>query len=246
MSTSHIPIGNQECQKVMAAPRQIEGNGKLCLVERKLLNPFARFSHLLLNVANQYLYQNVSLSFNVKVFHKLNFIIVIGIEQEGVSVVQQGKLMKTFFQWGKYFHISLDVTVEQVPQKIMNIFHFMTNDEDFKYPALWITPDQKFYFEYDVNNYYNYQQSFELYKSYKLAIRKFEEDGDYKLQIAVDGNLVYETTAVKEDEVTSVKYYLSQPWGEAFTKEYGKVENVMIISDEGCEYQDPKEGFKPF
>ena len=122
----------------------------------------------------------------------------------------------------------------------------MTNDEDFKYPALWITPDQNFYFEYDVNNYYNYQQSFELYKSYKLAIRKFAEDGDYKLQIAVNGNLVYETTAIKEDEVSSVKYYLSQPWGEAFTKGYGKVENVMIISDEGCEYQDPKEGFKPF
>ena len=105
-------------------------------------------------------------------------------------------------------------------------------------------PDQNFYFEYDVNNYYNYQHPFELYESYKLAIRKFEEMGDYKLQIAVNGNLVYETAAIKENEVTSVKYYLSQPWGDAFTEEYGKVENVVIISDEECEYQDPREGFK--
>ena len=228
----------------MAAPRRIEGNGKMCLVERKLLNHFARFFQLLLNVANQYLYQNVSFSPPLKFLHKLILITFSGIEQQGVLVVEQGKLVKTFFQWGKYFHISLDVAVEKVPQKMMNIFHFMTNDEDFKYPALWITPDQNFYFEYDVNNYYNYQHSFELYKSYKLAIRKFEEDGDYKLQIAVNGNLVYETTAIKEDEVTSVKYYLSQPWGEAFTEEYGKVENVMVISDEECEYQDSIEGFK--
>ena len=120
----------------------------------------------------------------------------------------------------------------------------MTDDEDLTYPALWITPDQNFYFEYHVNNYYNYQHYFELYKSYKLAIRKFEEMGDYKLQIAVNGNLVYETAVIQEDEVTSVKYYLSQPWGEAFTEEYGKVENVVIISDEECEYQDPNEGFR--
>ena len=126
----------------------------------------------------------------------------------------------------------------------MNIFHFLTNDENIKYPALGITPDQNFYFEYYVNNYNNYQHSFELYKSYKLAIWKFEEYGEYKLQIAVNGNLVYETTAIKEDEVSSVKYYLSQPWGEAFTEEYGKVENVMVISDEECEYQDSIEGFK--
>ena len=168
------------------------------------------------------------------------------MEQNGVLVVQKGNLAETFLQWGKYFHISLEVTVKQVPQQMMNIFHFMTDDENVKYPALWITPDQKFYFEYAVYDYpNNHQHSFELYKQYKLAIRKFEEDGIYKFQIAVNGDLVYESGAIEADEVTSVKYYLSQPWSDAFTKEYGTVENVMIISDEGCEYQDPKEGFKP-
>ena len=170
-----------------------------------------------------------------------------GMEHKGLLDVEKGKLMKSFFDWGKYFHIILDVKVKMEPTKKMNIFHFATNDDqDFKYPALWVTPDQKFLFEYDVNDYsYNYQYSFDLYKRYKLAIRKYEEHGEYKLQIAVNGDLVYDSGVIEADEVTSVKYYLSHPWGDAFTKEYGKVENVMIISDEGCEYQDPKEGFKP-
>ena len=170
-----------------------------------------------------------------------------GMEHTGLMSVQKGKLMKTFFDWGKYFHISMDVIVKVEPTKKMNIFHFVPDDhQDFYYPALWVTPDKKFLFEYDVYDVsYYHHHSFDLYQRYKLAIRKYEEYGEYKLQIAVNGDLVYESGVIKEDKVSSVKYYLSQSSSDAFTKEYGKVENVMVISDEGCEYQDPKEGFKP-
>ena len=164
-----------------------------------------------------------------------------GMEHTGPLDVQKGKLMKTFFNWGKYFHISLEVVVTIVPSKKMNIFHFVADDhQDFKYPALWVTPDKDFLFEYDVYDFsYNYHHSFDPYKRYKLEIWKFEEHGYHKLQILVDGDLVYESGVVGPDEVSSIKYYLSDPFADAFTTEYGKVENVMVISDEGCEYQDP-------
>ena len=170
----------------------------------------------------------------------------LGMEQVGHLDVQQGNLVKTFFQWGKYFHISLNVTVTEVPDQNMNIFRFMKNDQDFKYPALSITSNKKFLFEYNVSgNSYVHEHAFDLNQSYKLAVRKFSERGEeFKFQIAVNGNLVYESGVILADEVSSIKYYLSQPMGKAFTQDYGKVESVLVISDEACEFEDPNEDFK--
>ena len=168
------------------------------------------------------------------------------MEQNGVVDIQKGNLVKTFFDWGQYFHISLHVTITQTSNQKMNIFHFTTDDQSSKYPALWITHQNKFHFIYNVNgNSATFEYDFQLDQSYKLAIRKFAEDGVFKLQIAVDDNLVHETVDLPEDEVSSVKYYLSKPGSLAFTDEYGTVEDIMVISDESCEFEDASKGFVP-
>ena len=152
-----------------------------------------------------------------------------------VNVVK-GQIFATYPEWGHFYRVEFDITVNVIPENWLNVFHFTKSNNNIKHygdraPAFWIRKDGYFYVASavsgDKNHWFDFQ--FELGKKYHVLIRQFE-DHDEKViyEIEIDYEVKHSVPNDQAWDFRDVKLYVSDPWHQAFSSEYGILENLRI------------------
>merc|ERR1711993_183386 len=67
--------------------------------------------------------------------------------------------------------------------------------------------------------------NFDMYKKYHLKIEQFQKDGKIMYQVMINGKTEYSAENTDPKDFENVKVFASDPWHDAFTSEYGILEN---------------------
>ena len=78
------------------------------------------------------------------------------------------------------------------------------------------------------------RQCKERHKKYHLKIEQFQKDGKIMYQVMINGKTEYSAENTDPKDFENVKVFASDPWHDAFTSEYGILENFK--------YSRPVEG----
>ena len=159
----------------------------------------------------------------------------VAIEMGHVEIKKNQTLEKFsdyWLEWGLLFKVEADITVNSLASaQWLNVFHF-TIGGNFgdswngnRIPALFIDNIDKnlhlcftgqFNFNFDLGQKYHI-----LFQQYIFADKVIAE-------IKIDGNIINSTENNQAKIFPGVKLYIANPWYEAFTSNYGLLENFKI------------------
>ena len=161
-----------------------------------------------------------------------------------VMTVSKGKLLETLPKWGRLYTVEADITVNKLPSASAvwaNIFHFTINKNigtnGDRIPLVLVNKDKYFYISTDLNGKVDkgtFKFNFDMYKKYHLKIEQFQKDGKIMYQVMINGKTEYSAENTDPKDFENVKVFASDPWHDAFTSEYGILENFK--------YSRPVEG----
>ena len=153
-------------------------------------------------------------------------------------------MLETLPKWGRLYTVEADITVNKLPSASAvwaNIFHFTINKNigtnGDRIPLVLVNKDKYFYISTDLNGKVDkgtFKFNFDMYKKYHLKIEQFQKDGKIMYQVMINGKTEYSAENTDPKDFENVKVFASDPWHDAFTSEYGKLENFK--------YSRPVEG----
>ena len=165
----------------------------------------------------------------------LSYVITFSDTGDQVIVVK-GQILTNYSEWGHFYRVEFDITVNVIPENWLNVFHFTKSNNNIKdygdrAPAFWIRKDGYFYVASavsgDKNHWFDFQ--FELGKKYHVLIRQFE-DHDEKViyEIEIDNEVKHSVPNNQALDFTNVILYVSDPWHDPFSSDYGILENLNL------------------
>ena len=152
--------------------------------------------------------------------------------------VVKGQLLATYPEWGHFYRVEFDITVNAFPNKWFNVFHFTIQKNIGNYgdraPAFWISKDDNGgHFNVvsavsgDNGHAFNYQ--IELEKKYHFVIRQFEDHNEkVTYEIEIDNEVKHSVPNDQAWDFTNVILYVSDPWHDPFSSDYGILENLNL------------------
>ena len=150
-------------------------------------------------------------------------------------MIEKGKLLRTYENWGKYFSIQFDIVVNKLPKSTwMNVFHFTANGNmqqlGDRIPALWINKQGYFSFSTSLNNNKNYWKKiyFKLGQTYHVTIKQSKIRNTFLFEIIFDNESKHKAINLKPQSWSKVHLYTSNPWNDPFTSDFGKVCNLKV------------------
>ena len=154
----------------------------------------------------------------------------------GEVEIKKGQLLKEFEDWGPYFKVEADITVNKAtPAECCNVFHFTANDNNCcdhgdRIPFLFINEAGHFHVSSSVNGNGNYYQNYEyeLGKKYHMVIQQCFENGELVYKIMMDDEVFLSEVNSNPLTFELVKLYAGQPWKDHFDAEYGSLENLKV------------------
>ena len=152
--------------------------------------------------------------------------------------VVKGQILATYPEWGHFYRVEFDITVNAFPTKWFNVFHFTIKKNIGNYgdraPAFWISKDENgghfnVVSAVSGDNGHAFDFQIELEKKYHFVIRQFEDhDGKVTYEIEIDNEVKHSVPNDQAWDFTNVKLYVSDPWHQAFSSEHGILENLRI------------------
>lgn len=141
--------------------------------------------------------------------------------------------METLPIWGRFYTVEADITVTKIPDDSWtNVFHFTKGENLANYgdriPSVWINKGaEHFYIASAVSGNKDYKKTFDfdVGKKYHLKIQQIQSGNKIIYEVLVDGNTIHSGENTNPKDFENVKVYVSDPWHDAFTLEYGVLEN---------------------
>ena len=155
--------------------------------------------------------------------------------------VSKGNLLETLPKWGSIFTVEADITVTKLPSSNWaNIFHFTINknigNNGDRIPVVLANKDKYFYISTDLNGKVDkgtLKFNYDIGKKYHLKIEQFQKDDKVMYQVMINGKTEYSAENTDPKDFENVKVFASDPWHDAFTSEYGILENFKYSWPEG-------------
>ena len=149
-------------------------------------------------------------------------------------IVSKGNLLETLPIWGRIFTVEADITVTKIPEASWtNVFHFTKGENVGDYgdriPCVTISKSGYFYISSAVSGFIDYMPKkfyFDVGKKHHLEIQQIQSGGKIIYEMLVDGNTIYSGENTDPRDFQNVKLYVSDPWHDAFTSEYGMLKNL--------------------
>ena len=150
--------------------------------------------------------------------------------------MKKDNILKIFPKWGRIFKVEADITVKKLhATKNMNVFHFTKGGQNGalgnRIPNLNINGrDGKMVIVSSVSGDQKHRKyfPFDLNTKYHVVIQQYEENGKIMFQIIVNGDVKDYVENTQPQDFDNVKVYLSNPWMEPLSSEYGVVENFKF------------------
>ena len=146
--------------------------------------------------------------------------------------VSKGKLLETLPKWGRLYTVEADITVKKIPTTTWtNIFHFTIKDNHVKLgdriPAVWINKAGYFHISSAVNGNRNFVKdfNFDVGEKYHMKIQQFQRDNKIIYEVLINGKPIHSGENTDPKDFENVKVYVSDPWYNPFSSEYGVLEN---------------------
>ena len=146
--------------------------------------------------------------------------------------VSKGKLLETLPNWGSLYTVEADIFFSKNSLKpdLINIFHFTQSANNGSYgsriPAVFIWNGQ-FHICSGVsgNQSFCLQTNFYVGKKHHLKIQQFKSEEKKIYEVKINGKTLYSGENTDPKDFENVEAYVSDPWHDAFTSEYGVLEN---------------------
>ena len=151
------------------------------------------------------------------------------------QVIEKGKVLRMYENWGKYFSIQFDIVVKKLPKSTwLNVFHFTAGGNFEKLgdriPGLWINKKGRFYFCTSLNNNKDLWKliDFKLGQTYHVTITQSNISNKFWYEIKIDNETKLKIENSNPQSWSKVYLYTSNPWVDAFTSEFGSICNLKI------------------
>ena len=156
------------------------------------------------------------------------------IEIEGLVEVKRNQTLQKFSDkwscWGLFFKVEAEITVNSQYNDWMSVFHFTNNGDQnvqgSRIPAIYIKTNQ--FFITSDGAFYDALFTFEFEKKYHIVIQQYPVEDKVFAEIKINGEIIHSRENNVAKSFLGVKVYISNPWYQAFTSDYGLLENLKI------------------